>query len=427
MQIFRLYPTIFVGIFSFLFTFTCIASTPTVKAPSVFDNASTKSEITTNNPPPGFSDKIKLTNATNNIAILHPTPPSITANGFYLQDVYSGKELATQNPEQRMHPASLTKLMTLYLIFEALEANRIHLDDPVTISEHAWKTGGSRMFVKANSSVPVSDLIKGIIVASGNDACVAMAEYVGGTEDSFVNLMNQQAALLGMKNTHFMDCTGWPNPDHYTTPHDMAILSRAIILNFPQFYPWFAQKEFTYNKITQPNRNRLLWRDRSVDGLKTGHTDEAGFCLIASAQRNNMRLLSVLLGAPSDEARAQYSSSLLNYGFRFFETHKAYAADYTIQKIPVWYGKTHDLSAGVSHDMYITTPNSQYKNVSIEIQIDKPLKAPIQRGTKIGTVSAKLNNEIIAQDDLIALQDVERGNIFSRFIDYIKYLFNKIF
>jgi len=410
--------------------FLCFSAwaTPTVNAPSVFagDNLGKVENNARGTPIPSMSSStISSSGKVQQAVVLNPVPPVLNVHGYVLEDVYSGKVLASQNPDQRMAPASLTKLMTLYLTFEALQAGRIHMTDMVPISQNAWKTGGSRMFVKVGDRVPLSDLIDGVIVDSGNDACVALAEYIGGTEANFVNLMNVQAALMGMKNTHYMDCTGLPDPEHYTTPHDMTILSRDIILNFPQYYPLFAQKTFTYNKITQPNRNRLLWRDAAVDGLKTGHTDEAGYCLIASARYGDMRLLSVLMGAPTDETRAQYTENLLNYGFHFYETHKLYKQNQIIEQVPVYLGKTNRLPIGVAHDFYLTTISDQYPTVDIEMQMQSPLKAPIKQGQKIGTVTAKLKGIEINSADLIALENISKGNLFSRTWDYIRLAMSK--
>lgn len=357
---------------------------------------------------------------------INPGAPVLSANGYYLQDVNSGKVLGSQNADVRMAPASLTKLMTLYITFEALQANRIHLTDKVTISQDAWQTGGSRMFVKVGDQVPVSDLIQGIIVDSGNDACTALAEYVGGTQADFVNLMNQQAQLLGMKNTHYVDVTGLPDPNHYSTPHDIAILARAAIVNFPQYYHFFDEKTLTYDNITQPNRNRLLWSDPSVDGLKTGHTDAAGYCLVSSANRNGMRLLSVLLGAPTDADRNQFSESLLNYGYRFFETHKIYSADQTIQNANVLFGKVSKVPIGVTQNVYVTVPTGQYPKVATEVKMVKPLKAPLKQGQAIGTVDVTLNGQSLGVENLVTLQSVDRGGIFTRVMGHVKLALGKV-
>lgn len=352
---------------------------------------------------------------------LSPIPPTLNVHGYFLQDAYSGKVLASFNPDQKMYPASLTKLMTVYIIFEALHEGRIHLNDPVTISSTAWRTGGSRMFAQVGTAPTIEELIQGMIVQSGNDACVAMAEYIGGTEGGFVNLMNQQAALLGMTNTHFQDCNGLPDPDHYTTPRDLAKLARALILNFPEYYHYFGEKEFKYNNITQPNRNRLLWQDPTVDGLKTGHTQEAGYCLIASAQRNGTRLISVLLGAPSDETRASYSESLLNYGFRFFESHKIYPAVTPISQARVWYGKNKQTPVGVADDLYVTVPTGQFSNVQVATTLNHQIIAPLSRGQQVGTIDVTLNNQVISSTPLVALQDNSKANLFARAWDHVIY------
>lgn len=387
---------------------------------SVFDNPLT--EKTQN---PSSSPNNTKANSTHP-ALTTPPAPVINANGYYLQEALSGKVLASQNPDQKMPPASLTKLMTLYLTFEALASNRVHLNDQVPVSEKAWRTGGSRMFIKVGDRVPLSDLLNGVIVDSGNDACVALAEYVGGTQDSFVNLMNQQAGLLGMKNTHYMDATGLPDPNHYTTPHDLALLSRAIVLNFPQYYPLFSQKTFTFNRITQENRNRLLFRDPNVDGLKTGHTDAAGYCLISSAKRGDMRLISVLLGAPNDKARAEDSENLLNYGFRFFETHKIYTQHQTLGQAPVYMGSTKTVSYGPENDIYITVPAGQFDKAKLNTTLDTPLKAPISKEQKIGQLTVELNNKNLLEgnssENIVALESVDKGNVFRRLWDKIRLL-----
>jgi len=293
--------------------------------------------------------------------LITPTPPTLNAKGYILIDVDSGKIIAEKNSNERLPPASLTKMMTLYVISNALRNEQIHLDDMVRISQTAWKTGGSRMFVKEGQQVSIRDLLKGIIVDSGNDACVAMAEHLGGSEEGFAQIMNQQAKDLGMTNTHFTDSTGLPNANLYVSAKDLAILGSALIRDFPTYYHWYKQKWYTYNGIRQPNRNRLLWRDSQVDGIKTGHTNDAGFCLVASAKRDNMRLLSVVLGAPSDSIRADDSERLLNYGFRFFETHQLYKAEQNISNIPLYKGQAEVISIGLIKNQFITIPSGQYQ------------------------------------------------------------------
>lgn len=350
---------------------------------------------------------------------LIPSAPDVNAKGYVLLDANSGYIIAQKNADTRMPPASLTKLMTLYITAAALQNGQINLTDNVRISKQAWQMGGSRMFVKANSLVPVKLLIQGIIVASGNDATMALAEYIGGNQQSFVNLMNQTAASIGMTNSHYKDCNGLPAPDHYTTPGDIAKLAKAWVVNFPEYYPWFKQKWITYNKIKQPNRNRLLWRDPSVDGIKTGHTEAAGFCLVASADRNNMRLISVVMGAPTDSARANDSEALLNYGFHFFETHKLYAANSVLANPRIWFGKHKKINLGLSKDLYVTIPKGQYKQIKAVIALDDTLKAPITKGQSLGTVKISLNGKEISEKPLIALQDDPKGGFWTRSMDHL--------
>lgn len=356
-----------------------------------------------------------------------PTAPNLDAKGYILIDAASGKVLAEKNADVRMPPASLTKLMSLYIISDALKNGSIHPDDKVRISSKAWKTTGSRMFVKVNDEVPVKDLLQGIIVASGNDASVAMAEYIAGTEETFASMMNSQAKNLHMNNSHFLDSTGLPNPNHYSTPRDLAILAQAITKNFPDDYKLFSEKWFVYNGIRQPNRNRLLWRFQYADGLKTGHTDDAGFCLVASANKNGMRLISVIMGATSDEARTEESIRLLTYGYRFFETHKLYSANTSLAKIRVWKGQNKETSMGVTHDFYVTIPVGQYKNIQANVQVIDPLKAPIVKGESYGKINIVLNNQIIASEPLIALENNEKGSLWRRMTDTLHFGFNKVF
>lgn len=351
-----------------------------------------------------------------------PVPPNLDVAGYVLMDAKSGKIIAAKNPDKRMAPASLTKMMTSYIVSAALDANRIHLDDLVPISKEAWQTGGSKMFIKVGDRIPVRALMQGMIVASGNDACVALAEFIAGSQDAFVNLMNQQAALLGMKNTHFMDVNGLPNNDHYSTPHDMAILGRALIRDFPQDYQWYSQKWFTFNNIRQPNRNELLWRDPAVDGIKTGHTDDAGFCLVASAQRNHTRLVSVVMGAPSNEARANDSEQLLTYGFRFFASQKLYTAGTTLAHAKILYGQNNETPVGPARDIYATLPIGQDAAIKSNVTFKTQLKAPIQKGENVGTIELSLNGTPITTEALVALESNPEGNLWRRFVDWITQL-----
>ncbi|MCK4607976.1 MAG: D-alanyl-D-alanine carboxypeptidase [Gammaproteobacteria bacterium] len=358
---------------------------------------------------------------------LTPAPPELNAKGYVLLDANSGHIIAEKNASTHMPPASLTKLMTLYIIADSIHNNQINLDDKVKISNKAWHMGGSRMFVRAGSKVPIKDLIQGIIVASGNDATFAMAQYIGGTEPAFVSMMNQTAASLGMNNTHYSDSNGLPTKNHYSSPEDLAILARAWILNFPEYYPWFKQKWITYNKIKQPNRNRLLWRDPSVDGLKTGHTDAAGYCLIASAERNGMRLISVVMGTPTDSSRADDSEALLNYGFRFYESHKLYDANTPLTTPRIWFGKTEKIGFGLTKPLYITIPKGQYKKVKATISLSNTLKAPIKKGQSYGSVKITLSGKPIASEPLVALQDDPEAGFWSRSIDHVSLLFHSWF
>jgi serine-type D-Ala-D-Ala carboxypeptidase (penicillin-binding protein 5/6) len=356
-----------------------------------------------------------------------PSAPNLDVKGYILIDAASGKVLAEKNADMRMAPASLTKLMSLYIISSALKSGSIHLDDKVRVSTKAWQTTGSRMFIKVNDEVPVKDLLQGIIVASGNDASVAMAEYIAGTEETFASMMNAQAKNLGMNNSHFLDSTGLPNPNHYSTPRDLAILAQAITQHFPEDYKLFSEKWFAYNGIRQPNRNRLLWRFQYADGLKTGHTDDAGYCLVSSAIKNGMRLISVIMGANSDETRTEDSIRLLTFGFRFFETHKLYTGSSTLIKARVWKGVDKEVPMGLAHDFYVTIPTGQYKNIQANIQLNDSIKAPVVKGQSYGKLNIMLNNQVIASEPLIALKSNERGGFWRRMTDTFRFSFNKIF
>lgn len=357
--------------------------------------------------------------------LLTPAPPAITASSYLLQDFNTGKVLAESKSDIKLAPASLTKIMTVYVVFNEIKNGHLKLDDLVTISENAWKTSGSKMFVKVGDQVKVEDLLKGVIIQSGNDASVALAEHVAGNEATFAELMNQQAKRLGMVNSHFENSDGLPSDGHYTTARDLTILTTALIKDFPNFYPWFSLKEFTYNKITQHNRNLLLGRDSSVDGVKTGHTDEAGYCLVASALRNGMRLISVVLGTESETARADTNETLLNYGFRFFESRRLYQGNTSISEPRIWKGETEILQLGLADDLYVTLPSRNDKELKTSISIDKQILAPVNAGAKLGTVTVKLKDEVIATKDLIALKGVEKGGIFRRLYDSLLMLIRK--
>ncbi|KTD36627.1 D-alanyl-D-alanine carboxypeptidase (penicillin-binding protein 5) [Legionella nautarum] len=378
-------------------------------------------------PTAGLSGSVPPTAPISNKPLITPSPPTLNAKSYILIDVNSGKIIAEKNSDEKLPPASLTKMMTLYVISNALNNGQIHLTDNVHISRDAWKTGGSRMFVKEGQQVAIEDLLKGIIVDSGNDACVAMAEHLGGSEAGFAEIMNQQAQTLGMLNSHFTDSTGLPDANLHTTAKDLAILGRALINNFPQYYHWYKQKWFTYNGIRQPNRNRLLWRDSQVDGVKTGHTNDAGFCLVSSAKRDNMRLLAVVMGSPSEAARADDSERLINYGFRFFETHELYKAGQTITEIPIYKGREDKLSIGMRENQYVTIPNGQYQRLSINTKVPKNLQAPIAKGDKVGELVIQFDNNIIGNYPIYALADINQGGIFTRMKDAVRLTFSSWF
>ena len=352
-----------------------------------------------------------------------PNPPDTGADSYYLVDFDSGRVLAEKDPDKPVEPASITKLMTAYLVDKAIADGDVALDEMVTISEKAWRMKGSKMFVEVGKQVSVEDLLKGLIIQSGNDASVALAEHVAGSESAFAGYMNHQARLLGMTNSNFVNSTGWPDENHYSTARDIAILTRAVIRDFPESYRHYKEREYTYNKIRQFNRNRLLWRDDTVDGVKTGHTEAAGFCLVASAKRGDMRLISVVLGDESDKARTQSSQALLNYGFRFYETHRLYQADEALSNARIWYGEQEQVSMGVSRDIYITIPRGRYGDLDASMEVDAEISAPVERGQQLGVVNIKLDDELLQSEQIVALQPVAEGSLFMRAMDHIKLMF----
>ncbi len=352
-----------------------------------------------------------------------PSPPKLAATGFVLMDYQSGQVVAANKADQRLEPASLTKMMTAYVVSHELQSGHISLADKVRVSEKAWRMPGSRMFIEVGSEVTVEKLLKGLIIQSGNDASVALAEHVAGSEESFVPLMNAHAERLGLKGTHFANSTGLPHPDHYSTPHDMALLAAAIIRDFPDHYGWYSEKSYKYNNISQNNRNLLLFRDESVDGLKTGHTEAAGFCLVASAKRKEMRLISVVMGTKSEKARAQESQKLLNYGFRFYETHRLYSAGQELKQMRIWKGESEALKLGLSEELYITVPRGQYKNLNASLSVDKTIVAPVSRGQTLGQVNIRLEDEVLAERPLVALQDVAEGGLVQLIKDNVLLMF----
>ncbi len=356
-----------------------------------------------------------------------PSPPSIAAKSYLLIDFNSGHVLAEKNADKRVEPASLTKIMTGYVVINELKNDNISMDDMVTISHKAWKMPGSKMFIEVGKQVSVRDLIKGMVIQSGNDASVALAEMVAGSEEVFAQLMNKYAQSIGMTNTHYVNATGLPHKDHYTSAHDLALLTKALITEFPEEYKWYSEKKFTFNGITQYNRNKLLWQDPTVDGLKTGHTESAGYCLVASALRDETRLISVILGASGAEKRIQETQKLLNYGFRFFETHKLYSAEQRLNDAVVWEGTRDLIGVGTAQDLYVTIPRGQYKNLIIESTIQPELTAPIQKGQPLGTIQVSLSDKVIAERPLVALSEIEEGSFFKKLMDQIKLFFKGLF
>ena len=352
-----------------------------------------------------------------------PAAPIIGAKSYLMIDTTTGHELASHQADVRLAPASLTKLMTAYAVFQALESEQIALSDVVTVSEKAWRTQGSRMFIEVGKQVAVEDLLLGMIVQSGNDASVALAEYVAGTESVFAELMNQYAASLGMASSHFVNSTGLPDDDHYSTARDLAVLARAIIEEFPEYYEWYSVREYTWNDITQPNRNSLLWRDESVDGMKTGHTDDAGYCLVSSAERNGMRLVSVVLGTSSAKARVDGSQALLNYGFRFFETRLVYKAGEEIARARIWKSANEFSPLGVLEDLYITIPRGSWDSLETVRNVPAQLNAPVAQGQPLAEISVSLNGESVLTADLRALDDNPEGSFWQRTRDSISLMF----
>ncbi len=357
--------------------------------------------------------------------VLMPAPPELGAKAYILVDFNSGRALAESNADQRLEPASLTKIMTAYVVFRELAKGNLKLDDMVTVSEKAWRTEGSRMFAQVGAQISVENLLKGMIVQSGNDASVALAEHVAGDESVFAQMMNQNAERLGMKNTHFKNSMGLPDPEHYTTARDLSILTRAMIEEFPEYYKWHSIKEFVFNNIKQTNRNRLLWRDPTVDGVKTGHTEGAGYCLVTSALRDGMRLISVVLGTKSDNERANANQALLNYGYRFFETRSLYKANEKLAEARVWKGDTPMAELGLLKEFYVTYPRGQYQHLKASMEINNSTVAPVNQNDKLGAIKVVLNDQPVGQADLVALKPVPEGGLFRRALDSLQLMFKK--
>ncbi|TEA73935.1 D-alanyl-D-alanine carboxypeptidase [Allopusillimonas soli] len=356
-----------------------------------------------------------------NVGQLSTVPaPQLAVKAWTTLDVTSGQTIATQNPNEKIEPASLTKIMAAYVIFEALESGRLSLDQKVNVSEKAWKTEGSRMFIKPNTQVKVDDLLQGFIVQSGNDATVALAEAVAGNEAAFTALMNEEAARQGLEDTHFDNSTGLPAPTHLTTVHDLAIMARNLIVRFPQYMHYYSQKEYTYNNIKQHNRNRLLWTDPTVDGLKTGHTQSAGYCLISTALRDGRRVISVLVGAASDAARTEMSLKLLNWSFQNFDTVKVMDSDKPAVTARVWEGEAETVGLGTPKATWVTVPRGKSGDIKTVAQYTQPLIAPLSKGAKVGTVSLSLDGKLLRQEPLYILQDVPQAGFFGRIYDKIR-------
>lgn len=365
-----------------------------------------------------------LTLATSNQAApLIPNAPDLDATSYILVDFNTGAILAEKNSSMQAEPASITKLMTVYVAFQELRNGTLKLDDKVTVSKKAWRTEGSRMFIEVGKQVIVEDLLQGIIVQSGNDASIALAEHIAGTEETFAQLMNQHAQTLGMTQTNFMNATGLPDNGHLTTAADIATLASAIIREFPEYYNWYSQLEFTYGGIRQFNRNKLLRRDRSVDGLKTGHTDSAGYCLAASAKRDNMRLVSVVLGTESDNARSSATQALFNYGFRFFETHELFTQKQVIESPRIWGGAQQTLAVGAGDALSATIPRGQSGALTVTTLFNQQLMAPIQAGTAVGEVQVTLQDKLVTRLPLLALETVPEGTLIQRLKDKVLLMF----
>lgn len=354
-------------------------------------------------------------------------PPQIAASGYILMDAASGQVLVAHNADERLPPASLTKMMTTYVADHELERGTISMDDEVLISVKAWRTGGSRMFVREGTRASLKDLLKGIIIVSGNDASVAVAEHIAGSEDAFADLMNRHAERLNMTNSRFRNATGLPAENHYTSARDMALLALAIINDFPEHYSLYAEKSFTYNNITQQNRNLLLWRDDRVDGLKTGHTEEAGYCLVASGKQGNQRLISVVMGTDSEQARAVETQKLLTWGFRFFETYHAYGAGDVLSQVQVWMGKKDMLDIGPASDLVMTIPRNSQQRLKAEMKVHPDIRAPISKGDTLGSVVVSLDGEVLLDRPLVALNDVEQAGFFKRLWHRIRLFFAGLF
>ena len=356
--------------------------------------------------------------------VIIPSAPELAAKSYFLMDAATGKVLVENNADLAVPPASLTKMMTSYIVSEEIAAGRVKENELVTISDDAWRRGGTKsgsstMFLEPRTQVSVIDLMRGVIIQSGNDASIALAQHIAGSEDAFADIMNQQAKLLGMQNTQFVNSTGWPADGHVSTAKDMAILAQAVVQDHPEHYDIYAERYFKYNGINQPNRNKLLFSNKFVDGLKTGHTEAAGYCLVASAEQNGMRLISVVMGTKSKQSRAAESQRLLVYGFRNFQTDTLYRAADVMSTARVWGGVEKEISLGVKNDVVATIPRDSKKNLKAETQIDSVIKAPIAKGQVLGKLMISLDDELIAEQDIVAQQAIEQAGFISRTYDSI--------
>ncbi len=358
-----------------------------------------------------------------NATSMTPPPPDVAARSYFLKDFYSNQTLASKAADDRVEPASLTKLMTAYLTFKAIKQGTIKIDQVIPVSEKAWRAEGSRMFIDLKTPVTVNELIQGMIIQSGNDACIALAEAIAGSEDVFAQMMNREAQRLGMKGTHFMNSTGLPHPQHYTTAADLATLAAAIVRDYPEYFPIYSKKEYTYNKITQPNRNGLLWKDPNVDGMKTGHTESAGYCLVATSRREGRRVMSVVLGTSSANVRESESAKLLNYGLQFFDTPKVYSRNQSLQTLKVWKGQAEDVKIGFNRDLYLSVPKGQAGNIKATLTTQQPLIAPVSAGQAVGKVKLELNGQPLGEYPVVALATVQQAGFFGRSWDSVRLMF----
>ena len=358
-----------------------------------------------------------------------PRPPDIAATSYILIDAKTGQVLIQENADEALHPASLTKIMTSYIAIEEIISGRLTLDTPVHISEKAWRMEGSKTFVGVDTMVRAEDLLRGIIIQSGNDASVAIAEHIAGSEEAFADMMNQYAEVMGMQQSFFMNASGLDTELYYNTmsARDLALIARETVIKHKDFYPIYAEREFTYNGITQSNRNSLLFRDRNVDGLKTGWTDAAGFCLVASAERDGMRLISVVMGTASTEARAIETQKLFTYGFRYFETHQLYSEGQVLTNVPVWSGEQSTVDLGVTEDVFVTIPRGQGENLTAAVDVEEAVTAPLVGGQIMGVVNVTLDSDLIYRGDVVAMQAIEQGGLFKRFIDWLTLFFSNLF